>query len=72
MTVRSKYAYDVETNIIMRRKSMGRLIIDGNRVYELDEACLQRKRRAGQMQQADRNVQIQREREKGSKDTQKP
>ena len=24
---------------------MGRLIIDGNRVYELDEACLQRNRK---------------------------
>ena len=47
MTVRSKYAYDVETNTIMRRKSMGRLIIDGKRVYELDEACLQQKRRSG-------------------------
>ena len=47
MTVRSKYAYDVETNIIMRRKSMGRLIIDGKRVYELDEACLEQKRRSG-------------------------
>lgn len=23
---------------------MGRLIIDGNRVYELDEACVQRKK----------------------------
>lgn len=23
---------------------MGRLIIDGNRVYELDEACLQKKK----------------------------
>lgn len=32
---------------------MGRLIIDGNRVYELDEACLQRKRRAGQLTEAD-------------------
>ena len=26
---------------------MGRLIIDGKRVYELDEACLQQKRRSG-------------------------
>lgn len=26
---------------------MGRLIIDGKRVYELDEACLEQKRRSG-------------------------
>lgn len=42
---------------------MGRLIIDGNRVYELDEACLQRKRRAGRKDEADRMLQRQKERE---------
>lgn len=42
---------------------MGRLIIDGNRVYELDEACLQRKRRAGQMLESDGKKQMQKERE---------
>ena len=26
---------------------MGRLIIDGNRVYEIDEVCMQKKRMAG-------------------------
>ena len=43
---------------------MGRLIIDGNRVYELDETCLQRKRRAGQLTEADRKHQTQKEWEK--------
>ena len=33
---------------------MGRLIIDGKRVYELDEACLEQKRRSGKI-----NVQTQ-------------
>lgn len=26
---------------------MGRLIIDGNRIYEIDERCMQNKRMAG-------------------------
>lgn len=43
---------------------MGRLIIDGNRVYELDEACLQKKKRNGQMPEAIRGAQPQREQEK--------
>lgn len=42
---------------------MGRLIIDGNRVYELDEACLQRRRRTGQMPE-NRNMQTAGERER--------
>ncbi len=42
---------------------MGRLIIDGNRVYELDEACLQRRRKAGKMPE-NRDVQMQKERQK--------
>ena len=42
---------------------MGRLIIDGNRVYELDEACLQRKKKNRQITEADRNLQLQKERE---------
>ena len=42
---------------------MGRLIIDGNRVYELDEACLQKKRRAGQLMENERKDQGQKERE---------
>lgn len=42
---------------------MGRLIIDGNRVYELDEACLQRKRKAEQREEADKMLQRQKERE---------
>lgn len=41
---------------------MGRLIIDGNRVYELDEACLQRKRRTIQVQGANKNKEMQKER----------
>ena len=41
----------------MRRKSMGRLIIDGNRVYELDEACLQKKKKMGQIKESDRKIQ---------------
>ena len=43
---------------------MGRLIIDGNRVYELDEACLQKKKKNGQMPDADRNTQLQKGQEK--------
>ena len=43
---------------------MGRLIIDGNRVYELDEACLQKKKRAGQMTDAAPKTQMRTEREK--------
>ena len=43
---------------------MGRLIIDGNRVYELDEACLQKKRKGGQLSEADRKKQPQKERAK--------
>lgn len=43
---------------------MGRLIIDGNRVYELDEACLQRKKKAGQLTEADKNQQTAKEWEK--------
>lgn len=31
---------------ILRRSTMGRLIIDGKRVYELDEACLQKKKKS--------------------------
>ena len=59
MTVEIKYAYDVgKISFLLRRKSMGRLIIDGNRVYELDEACLQRKRRTGQMLEADGKKQM--------------
>lgn len=42
---------------------MGRLIIDGNRVYELDEACLQRKRRAGLLVESDEKKEMQKERE---------
>lgn len=30
---------------------MGRLIIDGNRIYELDEACLRRKKQSGEQGQ---------------------
>lgn len=45
---------------------MGRLIIDGNRVYELDESCLQRKRRNGQLPK-DRDVQTAAERERQMK-----
>ena len=43
---------------------MGRLIIDGNRVYELDEACLQRKRKSGRTNEQDRGMQMQNERGK--------
>ena len=43
---------------------MGRLIIDGNRVYELDEACLQRKRKSGRTNEPDRSTQMQKERGK--------
>lgn len=32
---------------------MGRLIIDGNRVYELDEACLRKKKGAQRPQTTD-------------------
>lgn len=42
---------------------MGRLIIDGNRVYELDEACLQHKKRTGQMTEEDRRLLLQKEQE---------
>ena len=42
---------------------MGRLIIDGNRVYELDEACLQKKKRMGQIKESDTKTQTQSERE---------
>lgn len=42
---------------------MGRLIIDGNRVYELDEACLQRKKKMGQIQESDRKTPTQSGRE---------
>lgn len=45
---------------------MGRLIIDGNRVYELDEACLQRRRKAGQMPE-NRNMQTAEKRDKQMK-----
>lgn len=30
---------------------MGRLIIDGNRIYELDEACLRRKKQSDEQGQ---------------------
>ena len=40
---------------------MGRLIIDGNRVYELDEACLQRKRKNVRTHEQDRGMQMQNE-----------
>ncbi|MGN0344913.1 MAG: hypothetical protein ACI4EC_08155 [Lachnospiraceae bacterium] len=43
---------------------MGRLIIDGNRVYELDEACLQRKGKTCKTTDSDRNMRMQKEREK--------
>lgn len=32
---------------------MGRLIIDGNRIYELDEACVQRKKQRNAEQTKD-------------------
>ena len=51
---------------------MGRLIIDGNRVYELDEECLQKKKRSGQMPEADRNAQLQKRQEKRVPNRQKP
>ena len=38
---------------------MGRLSIDGNRVYELDEACLQQKRKTGKMTMQDKTMQMQ-------------
>ena len=50
---------------------MGRLIIDGNRVYELDEACLQKKKRSGQLTEADRNQQ-QKDRQRRMPNRQKP
>lgn len=56
----------MEKLFLLRRKSMGRLIIDGNRVYELDESCLQRKRRNGQLPK-DRDVQTAAERERQMK-----
>ena len=51
---------------------MGRLIIDGNRVYELDEACLQKKRRAEQLPENDRENQPREEWEKRVPNRQKP
>lgn len=41
-----KYEYNnIEDLFFIRReKSVGRLIIDGNRVYELDEACLKKRK----------------------------
>lgn len=63
MIMRLKYAYDVGRIFFVRRKSMGRLIIDGNRVYELDETCLQRKRNAGRQDEAERMYKRKNERE---------
>lgn len=45
---------------------MGRLIIDGNRVYELDEACLQRRKRTGNTPEG-RDMQTVEKREKQMK-----
>ncbi|MDD7641595.1 MAG: hypothetical protein PUK75_03780 [bacterium] len=38
---------------------MGRLIIDGKRVYELDEACLQQKRRSGKTNVQTQTIKLQ-------------
>lgn len=51
---------------------MGRLIIDGNRVYELDEACLQKKCKGGQLPEAERKMQLQKERDQRMQNRQRP